>query len=177
MKNKTSLILLIFIIELFAFSATANENCRSADFPQFTFSESQIFPKDRSLKHPEDGRALADGRIVVGDEVFGLRIIEKDGTSRGFGKFKEVGWVHDPPKVTAGPNGVFLESDGRHLLLAEVYAGKIYRVDTKTEETKMIYQHPFGINSIVRDSKGTIWFTQSAKNIGENSVRRIFWCS
>lgn len=117
---------------------------------------------------------MPDGRIIVGDEEFGLRIIEKDGKSRAFGKFKELGWVHDPPKITAGPNGVFMEKDGRHMLLADVYAGKIYRVDTKTEETKMIYQHPFGINSLVRDSRGTIWFTQSAENVQEKGAGDLF---
>jgi sugar lactone lactonase YvrE len=148
--------------------------CQSAEFPSFAFNESNIFPKDKHLHHPEDGKALADGRIVVGDEEFGMRIIEKDGKSRPFGKFKEAGWRHDPPKLPAGPNGMFLERDGRHLLLAEVYKGKIYRVNTKTEETKMIYDHPFGINSLIRDSKGTIWFTQSAKNAEEKGVEDLF---
>jgi sugar lactone lactonase YvrE len=149
-------------------------NCQSADFPNFIFSESAIFPKDRSLHRPEDGKALADGRIIVGDEEFGLRIIEKDGKSRPFGKSKEQGYIHNPPKFAAGPNGVFLESDGRHLLLADIYNGKIYRVDAKTEETKMIYDHPFGVNSLIRDSKGTIWFTQSSKNAEEKGVEDLY---
>ncbi|MCO6510650.1 MAG: SMP-30/gluconolactonase/LRE family protein [Aridibacter famidurans] len=148
--------------------------CRSGDFPSLSFDGSQIFPKDKTLLHPEDGRALPDGRIIVGDEELGLRIIEKDGSSRGFGRFKEAGWVHDPPRVTAGPNGMFLESDGRHLLLADVYNGRIYRVDTGTEDVKLIYSHPFGINSVIRDSIGTIWFTQSAKNIPERGFQDLF---
>ncbi len=148
--------------------AGSKANCRAADFPSFTFSESNIFPRDKPLRRPEDGKALADGRIIVGDEEFGLRIIEKDGKSRPFGKFKEAGWIHDPPTRPAGPNGMFLESDERHLLLTDIYTGRIYRVDTKSEETKMIYDHPFGVNSVVRDSKGTIWFTQSAKNTEES---------
>ena len=153
----------------FGQSANVKGNCRSTAFPRFTFSESSIFPKDRSLRHPEDGKALADGSIIVGDEEFGLRIIDKTGKSRAFGKFKEK-WFHDPPKVVAGPNGMFMEHDGRHLLLADVYSGKIYRVDTKTQETRMIYDHPFGVNSVVRDGKGTIWFTQSAKNLGPEQM-------
>lgn len=155
----------------FAQSANATKaGCRPTVFPSFTFSESNVFPKDRSLHHPEDGKSLADGSVIVGDEEFGLRRIDKTGKSRPFGKFKEAGWVHDPPKVVAGPNGMFMENDGRHLLLAEVYSGKIYRVDTKTEETTMIYDHSFGINSLVRDSKGTIWFAQSAKNSGPDQM-------
>lgn len=174
MKNKTLFILLILLIALFSFSANAQTRCQSAVFPSLTFSESQIFPKDGSLKHPEDGRALADGRIIVGDEESGLRIIEKDGKSRAFGKFKQIGWIHNPPQNTAGPNGMFMEKDGRHLLLADVYGGKIYRVDTEMEDVKMIYQHPFGINSLIRDSKGTIWFTQSARNLPEKGAADLF---
>jgi len=172
----TRFIYLFCVISLLSISTLAQTltavktSCRSDAFPSFTFSTSNIFPKDRILRHPEDGKALADGSILVGDEEFGLRLIDKAGKSRPFGKFKETGWVHDPPNVVAGPNGMFMEPDGRHLLLAEVYSGKIYRVDTKTEETKMIYDHPFGINSLVRDSKGTIWFTQSAKNSGPDQM-------
>ena len=174
MKNNTPLFLAIFLISICAFSANGETACQSANFPSLTFSESQIFPKDGTLRRPEDGKAFADGRVVVGDEEFGLRLIEKDGKSRAFGKFKEAGWVHDPPKVTAGPNGIFMERDGSHLLLADVFTGKIYRVNVETEETKMIYQHPFGINTLVRDSRGTIWFTQSAKNSGKNSFTELF---
>ena len=144
--------------------------CRSAEFPRYTFSVSNVFPKDGSLRHPEDGKALADGRIIVGDEAFGLRVIDSRGGSGPFGKFKSAGWVHEPPRVVAGPNGISMERDGRHLLLGDVYSGKIYRVDTLTEETRMIYDHPFGINSLVRDSKGTIWFTQSARNLGPDEM-------
>ena len=151
-------------------TSSPTTNCRAASFPSYTFKESNIFPKDRSLHHPEDGKALADGRIIVGDEEFGLKIIDKVGKGRAFGKFKDEGWVHSPPKVVAGPNGIFMERDGRHLLLADVYSGTIWRVDVRTEETKMIYDHPFGINSIVRDSKGTIWFTQPAKNTGPDEM-------
>ena len=165
------LLMSLFVSNIFS---QTNTTCQSAVFPSLTFNESQIFPKDGSLKHPEDGRALADGRIVVGDEESGLRIIEKDGKSRAFGKFKQIGWIHRPPENTAGPNGVFMEKDGRHLLLADVYGGKIYRVDTDTEDVKMIYQHPFGINSVIRDSKGTIWFTQSAKNLPEKGAADLF---
>ena len=145
-------------------------NCRPSDFPTLVYSDSNVFPGDRSLHHPEDGAALEDGRIIVGDEGSGLRIIDKTGKGRPFGRFKEAGWVHDPPKVVAGPNGIFLESDGRHLLLADVYSGRIYRVNVATEETRMIYDHPFGVNSLVRDSKGSIWFTQSAKNTGPDEM-------
>lgn len=187
MKFRTILVPTAFLVASLAHSADASDpggfeitgpvasaSCQSARLPSLTFDKSQVFPKDGSLKHPEDGKALADGRIVVGDEEFGLRLIEKDGKSRTFGKFKEAGWVHEPPAVTAGPNGIFLEVNGTHLLLADVYTGRIYRVNVTTEETKVVYDHPYGINTLVRDSRGTIWFTQSAENSGENSVSELF---
>lgn len=147
-----------------------DQTCRSAEFPALKFTESNIFPKSRTLHRPEDGRALADGRVIVGDEDHGLVVIEKDGKLRPFGKFKEAGWFHDPPNNPAGPNGMFFERDGRHLLLVNVYTGKIYRIDIKTEVVKMVYDHIYGINSLIRDSRGTIWFTQSAKNSEENGA-------
>ena len=187
MKTKTLFFLTVFLISSLAQSAGAVSsnsleisgagstiNCQSASFPSFAFNESNVFPQDRSLRRPEDGRALADGRVIVGDEEFGLRIVEKNGKSRPFGKFKQIGWTHNPPQSPAGPNGMFLESGGSHLLLADIYTGKIYRVDTKTEETKMIYDHPFGVNSLIRDSQGTIWFTQSAKNTEEKSAAEMW---
>jgi sugar lactone lactonase YvrE len=187
MKTRSLFILLIFLIAPSIISAHAIEaklfegsrtylirDCQSASFPNLIFSESSIFPNEGSLHRPEDGKALADGRIIVSDEEFGLRIIEKDGKSRPFGRFKQAGYTHNPPGAPAGPNGMFLESDGRHLLVADVYKGKIYRIDTKTEETKMIYDHPFGINSLVRDGKGAIWFTQSARNAEEKGFQDLY---
>ena len=163
MKTKSLFAALFTVVTGFAGIATS-QICRSDELPNLTFSEANVFPKTRSLHHPEDGRALADGRIIVGDEENGLVVINRDGKLRPFGKFKEAGWKHDPPNAPAGPNGVFMESGGGHLLLVNVYDGKIYRVDTQTEAVKMIYDHVFGINSVVRDRNGTIWFTQSAEN-------------
>jgi sugar lactone lactonase YvrE len=142
----------------------ARAGCSSSAFPSYTYSQRNLFPGDGSLRRPEDGRALADGSVIVGDEEFGLRLIESSGKSRAFGKFKQAGWQHNPPASPAGPNGIFLERDGRHVLLTNVYTGQIYRVDIKTQDTKLIYDHEFGINSLVRDSRGGIWFTQSARN-------------
>ena len=152
----------------------SSESCVSSSFPSYLFEQSQVFPLGAVLSHPEDGKALADGRIVVGDEEFGLRVISEDGKSRAFGGFKEAGWIHRPPGMTAGPNGIFMERAGTHVLLADVYSGGIYRTNVRTEKTRRIYKHPFGVNSLVRDRNGTIWFTQSARNQGENSVQELF---
>jgi sugar lactone lactonase YvrE len=128
------------------------------------FDQSMIFPSDRSLKRPEDGVALADGRMIVADQVEGLRIITPDGAHHAFGKMKEAGYRPDLPDNPAGANGVSLEPSGSHVLVADVYHGGLYRVDIATEETEKIYQHPHGINTARRDTRGGIWFTQSTKN-------------
>ena len=150
--------------------------CQSPAFPQWTFDQSHIFPQDRPLARPEDGKALPDGRLVVADERFGLYLIEPNNSHRPFGRFSEVGYVHTPPDPAGGVQAVFLEHDTRHLLVGDIYSGKIYRVDTQTEETRLIYDHPYGVNSVYRDRKGTIWFTQSTNNT-EARGKEDLWAS
>ena len=73
------------------------------------------------------------------------------------------------------PNGVSWEPDGRHVLVADITGGHIYRVDTETEAVTRIYDHPYGVNAVVRDPTGAIWFTQSTENAaGEGSEARMF---
>ena len=52
---------------------------------EWTFEEGMIFPADRSLVRPEDGVALADGRLIVADQEHGLRLLAGDGSHRPFG--------------------------------------------------------------------------------------------
>ena len=146
----------------------SSSNCQSPGFPRLIFDQSHVFPQDRSLARPEDGKALPDGPLIVADERYGLLLIEQDGINRAFGHFKEAGYVHNPPHFPGAPNGVFLEHDSLHILVVEVYTGKIFRVNTHTEETRLIYDHPYGVNSIYRDQQGTLWFTQSTNNPEEN---------
>lgn len=137
--------------------------------------DAAIFPAARGLARPEDGLALADGRLIVIDQAHGLRLIAADETSRPFGRFADVGYVHAPPQQLAGPNGVSLEPDGVHALVADVFTGAIYRVNLDTEAVELIYTHPFGVNTAVADSTGAIWFTQSATNpAGPASEARLF---
>ena len=142
--------------------------CQSPGFPRWTFDESHVVPPDRGLARPEDGKALPDGRLVVADERYGLLLIEQDGSHRPFGQFKKAGYSHKPPESPGAPNGVFLEQNKRHLLVGDVYTGKIFRVDSETEETKLVYDHLYGVNSVYRDRQGTMWFTQSTTNPEEN---------
>jgi sugar lactone lactonase YvrE len=137
--------------------------------------ESSNFPSARGLVRPEDGLVLRDGRIVVADQESGLRVIAADGSTRSFGRFAAAGYVHAPPAEPAGPNGVALEPDGIHALVADVFTGEIYRVNLETEATQRIYIHEFGVNTAVSDSTGAIWFTQSTGNRrGPQSVARLF---
>jgi len=154
----------------------ATSVCQSPSFPRWSFDQSHLFPQDRPLARPEDGKALPDGRLVVADERFGLYLIEPDGSHRPFGGFIEAGYVHIPPEPGGGAQAVFLEQDTRHLLVGDIYTGKIYRVDTHTEKTRLIYDHPFGVNSVYRDRKGTIWFTQSARN-AEDRGKEDLWAA
>lgn len=140
----------------------------------WTFADGVIFPAGRTLVRPESGVVLADGTVVVVDQVNGLIAIAPDGTTRPYGNFTDAGFVHAPPESPSGPNGVSFEPDGRHLLIADVFTGSLWRTDTETGTTTKIYQHPFGINYAHRDSTGALWFTQSTENSAPGSEVRLF---
>ena len=142
--------------------------------PQWTFDASMVFPGDGSLLRPEDGVALSDGRLIVGDQVHGLRLVEPDGTSAPFGDMAAAGYVHQPPEHSGGANGVSLEPGGTHVLVADIFQGRIYRVDVATGAAEQVYQHRYGVNTAVRDSRGAIWFTQSAHNTPEEGEARMW---
>lgn len=147
-----------------------------ASLPQWTYDSTMIFPADRSLARPEDGVALPDGRLIVTDQVHGLRLVETDGTSKPFGDVVAAGYRHLPAEHSGGANGISLEPDATHLLLADVFGGGIYRVNVSSGATEKVYQHRYGVNAAVRDSKGAIWFTQSAQNTPEAGEARM-WAS
>ncbi|MEE4302601.1 MAG: SMP-30/gluconolactonase/LRE family protein [Wenzhouxiangella sp.] len=138
------------------------------------FEQVALVPADRSLVRPEDGVMLADGTLLVADQVHGLVALGLDGDKRAFGDFEAAGYVHDPPDRSAGPNGVALEPDGVHVLVADVLTGAIYRVNSRTEQVVRIHQHEFGVNSARRDRSGAVWFTQSTENNGPDSEARMF---
>lgn len=138
------------------------------------YEQIALVPADRSLVRPEDGVMLADGTLLVADQVHGLVALSPDGAKRPFGDFAAAGYVHEPPDRSAGPNGVALEPDGIHVLVADVLTGAIYRANTETEQVELVHQHEFGANSARSDSIGAIWFTQSTRNSGPDSERRMF---
>ncbi len=154
--------------------ASEQSPAEAATLPQWAFDSTQVFPGDHSLARPEDGIALPGGSLIVTDQVHGLRRVELDGTSVPFGELVQAGYVHDPPAQSGGANGVSLEPGGTHLLVADVHHGGIYRVDVATGATERIYQHRYGVNTAVRDSRGAIWFTQSAHNTPEEGEARMW---
>ena len=174
MRSYVYVLLLVVFTFLGCESRKSNNQISSTEIsteqlPCLTYQKENLFPGDGSLLRAEDGVALEDDRIIVVDQANGLRIIEKDGSNRPFGKFAAAGFVHNPPEQIAGPNGMALEHDGEHILMSDVADGKIYRVNLATEKVEMIYDHPYGVNTIYRDKTGALWFSQSAEsiNLGE----------
>jgi sugar lactone lactonase YvrE len=140
-----------------------------------SYEQVALFPADRSLVRPEDGVMLADGTLLIADQVHGLVALNPEGAKRPFGDFAAAGYVHQPPDRSAGPNGVAMEPDGIHVLVADILTGAIYRIHTENERVVRIYQHEFGANSARRDSSGAVWFTQSTRNrSGPDSEARMF---
>ncbi|WP_390586180.1 SMP-30/gluconolactonase/LRE family protein [Erythrobacter sp. MTPC3] len=151
-------------------SSQSVQEAETSDAGAFSF-----FPADRTLTHAEDGVVMPDGRLLVGDWDHGLVTLDQDGTKRPFGDFAAAGFRTRPDPQWNSPNGISFEPDGRHVLVADITGGHIYRVDTQTEEVVRIYDHPFGVNAVVRDLSGAIWFTQSTENAaGANSEARMF---
>ncbi len=147
---------------------------RAPDSRANAYEQGALFPADRTLVRPEDGVMLADGTLLVADQVHGLAALAPDGAKRPFGDFAAAGYVHEPPERSAGPNGVALEPDGLHVLVADIFTGAIYRVNTESEHVELAYQHEFGANAARRDSSGALWFTQSTENSGPDSEARMF---
>ena len=142
---------------------------------RWTMEDATVFPADRSLTHAEDGVVLPDGRLLVGDWLHGLVALSPNGTKRPFGDFAAAGFKTKPAPDWGSPNGISFEPDQRHVLVADITTGAIYRVDTETETVRRLYDHPYGVNAAVRDSTGAIWFTQSTQNPeGEGSEARMF---
>jgi len=165
----------VFVLAACAVLAACVRALGDDAWPTWSIEDSSVFPAARGLARPEDGLALADGRVVVSDQAHGLRVIAADESTKPFGRFAEAGYVHAPPAQMAGPNGIALEPDGVHALVADVFTGAIYRVNLETEATERIYTHAFGVNTAVSDSTGAIWFTQSTQNAsGPDSEARLF---
>jgi len=167
---------LVAALSLVAACAAGADKEKSAvvALPTWSYDSTQVFPGDRSLARPEDGIALPDGRLIVSDQVHGLRLVELDGTSKPFGNLAAAGYTHRPPEHNGGANGLSLEPDGTHVLLADVFGAAIYRVDVSSGTTEKVYQHQYGVNTAVRDSSGAIWFTQSAHNTPEAGEPRLW---
>ena len=82
------------------------------------YQQVALVPADRSLVRPEDGVMLADGTLLIADQVHGLVALAPDGAKRPFGDFAAAGYIHEPPERSAG-----------------------------TEQVERVFQHEFGVNS------------------------------
>ncbi|MGY6551506.1 MAG: SMP-30/gluconolactonase/LRE family protein [Erythrobacter sp.] len=143
--------------------------------PAAQIAQVERFPAEGGLTHAEDGVILPDGRLLVGDWNHGLVTIAPGGTIAPFGDFAAAGFRTRPDPMWNSPNGIAWEPDGRHVLVADITGGHIYRADTVTQQVARIYAHPYGVNAVIRDPSGAIWFTQSTKNApGAGSEARMF---
>jgi sugar lactone lactonase YvrE len=156
------------------FAGCASAEGEGAPLPHWSFAPEMIVPGDGSLTRPEDGVALPDGRLLVADQAYGLRLVQPDGSSRPFGGLASAGYLHDPPRVVGGANGVALEPSGTHVVVTDVYRGGIYRVDLGSETSERIYQHRYGVNMARADRSGGIWFTQSTRNHPERGEEELW---
>jgi sugar lactone lactonase YvrE len=156
------------------FASCASPGQEAAPLPHWSFAPEMIFPSDASLTRPEDGVALPDGRLLVADQAHGLRLVLADGSSRPFGDLASAGYLHDPPRVVGGANGIALEPSGTHVLVSDVYRGGIYRVDIASEASEQVHQHRYGVNSVRADRSGGIWFTQSTQNNPERGEEELW---
>ena len=164
----------IYYLLFFAFTCmycTSRKSSNPAEISEKTTTGLPYLTYQKENLFPGNGAALEDGRIVVVDQAKRLRLIEKDGFNRPFGNFAAAGFNLDAPE-NSKPNGLILEPDGKHLLMCDVANGKIYRTNIASEKVELIYDHPFGVNSIYRDKTGAIWFTQSAKNTNIKELRK-----
>lgn len=133
-------------------------NLVQQNFPAYNYSEKNSLPSSGALNLPEDGVGLPDGRIIVADNDDGLHVLLRNGSTEPFGNMKEAGYED------GGARGVFLENDGKHILVACINSGEIYRVNIENETSKIIYTHQYGVNNIYKDKERNIWFTQSGEN-------------
>lgn len=146
-----------------------------AAYPHWTLSDAVTFPHQRTLLHAEDGVMLDDGRLIVGDAQHGLVFVAADGSKAPFGNFADAGFIAGPASGWSNPNGVALEPDGRHLLVADIVEGKIFRANIATGDVELVYDHAYGVNTAVADGHGTIWFTQSTRNAsGPDAEGRMY---
>jgi sugar lactone lactonase YvrE len=162
------------VLAMLATLHTTDAAAHDQQSPAQAFEQVALFPADRSLVRPEDGVILGDGTMLVADQIHGLVALGPDGKKRPFGDFSAAGYVHEPPLRSAGPNGVALEPDGIHVLVADIFTGAIYRINSSNEQVERVHQHAFGANSARRDSSGALWFTQSTENSGPDSEARMF---
>jgi sugar lactone lactonase YvrE len=173
MTNTSNLFIKLFLLLLLplAFGSCAlDTNELSNRKNTWNISDGVEFPNNRPLSRSEDGVMLPDGTLIVADQRYGLAKIDITGSVEPFGNFNAIGYMHNPPAIESGPNGVHLSPQKTHILTADIFNGKIYRTSIDTGTTEIIYSHEYGVNTAIQDSSGAIWFTQSTLNKNEERM-------
>lgn len=149
-------------------SCSAEDN--SPDNVSWDVSEGVKFPEGEKLSRAEDGVILPDGTLIVADQRYGLVKIDLSGNVSDFGNFQALSYEHNPPNAGSGPNGVHLTPDGKYIITADVFNGKIYKTSVQNNSSEVIYAHEHGVNTAREDSTGSLWFTQSTENQNEQRL-------
>jgi len=71
---------------------------------------------------------------------------------------------------TLQSNGIFVDEDEQYVYLADLYEGFVFRCNLESGLVKVLFQHTSGINDLVQDSTGRLWFTVSALNSAGGAV-------
>ena len=173
MTNTSNLFIKLFLLSLTSIlisSCAPDTNELSNGKNTWNISDGVEFPNNRPLLRSEDGIMLPDGTLIVADQRYGLAKIDITGSVEPFGNFKSIGYMHNPPEIESGPNGVHLSPQKTHILTADIFNGKIYRTSIDTGTTEIVYSHKYGVNTAIQDSTGAIWFTQSTQNKNEERM-------
>jgi len=173
MTNTSNLInklFLLLVTSILISSCAPDTNELSNGKNTWNISDGVEFPNNRPLSRSEDGIMLPDGTLIVADQRYGLAKIDITGSVEPFGNFKAIGYIHNPPEIESGPNGVHLSPEKTHILTADIFNGKIYRTSISTGTTEIVYSHEYGVNTAIQDSSGAIWFTQSTRNKNEERM-------
>jgi len=173
MTNTSNLFIKLFLLTLTSIlisSCAPDTNELSNGKNTWNISDGVEFPNNRPLSRSEDGIMLPDGTLIVADQRYGLAKIDITGSVEPFGNFKAIGYIHNPPEIESGPNGVHLSPQKTHILTADIFNGKIYRTSIDTGTTEIVYSHEYGVNTAIQDSTGAIWFTQSTLNKNEERM-------
>lgn len=153
----------------FAQSGTGSKtSCRSVDFPIFTFSEKNIFPQDKSLRRPEDGKDTAERGA---EELFGVLNGLVDSGAVFY--LRASGDEVKTPAIEASSNlyfanGIALDCEEKYLYVAETAMNRVLRYEISAGKDALtnreIYQSVITPDNIEFDQNGNLWIASPISN-------------